>query len=156
MKINVMLTHLFHQDHRLNASSYTEALEITVKAWIDLCMRWKATRASVAVMSQDLLESHLHDHIILNMWPPNSTNLNQLDYMGKGVIEQETNQHSHITTASRKVAINHVMSNINADQVIHACQWLRSRNEAIIVAEGGYIKYKYNITAICVNKCSCL
>lgn len=37
MKIdgNVMVTHLFHQDLRLNATGYTEALEITIKVWID-------------------------------------------------------------------------------------------------------------------------
>lgn len=59
-------------------------------------MQWKAVCASEAVVSQDLLESHLHDRIIPNMWPSNSTNLNQLVYMGKGVIEQETNQRSRL------------------------------------------------------------
>lgn len=144
---HIMPPHFFQQGLRLNAAGYNEVLETVVKPWIDrVCdgrpyvFQQDSAPAHKAVVTQDWMAANLHDHITPNMWPPNSPDLNPLDYYMWGVVERETNQRSHNTTDSLKAAITRVMSKINKDHVMRACQRFRSRIEAIIAAEGGYIE----------------
>lgn len=83
---------------------------------------------------------HPEEPGLLPGWPPSSPDLNPLDYYVWGVLERETNEHSHNTIHSLKAAITRAMSNINKNHLIRACQRFRKRIEAVIEAKGGYIE----------------
>ena len=75
-----------------------------------------------------------------NMWPPNSPDLNPLDYFVWGVIERESNLHPHNTKDPLKAAVVEAMTNMCQAHVIQACNRFRSRVEAVLQAEGGFIE----------------
>lgn len=144
---HVMPPHFFPQGLRVNAAAYIEVLETVVKPWIDsvrnarpYVFQQDSAPAHKARTTQDWMATHLHDHITPNLWPPNSPDLNPLDYYTWGIVEREANRHPHTTIGSVKAAISRVMSDIPQDHVIRACQRFRSRIEAVIAATGGYIE----------------
>ena len=55
----------------------------------------------------------MYYHIITNIWPPNSPDLNPRDYYVLSVDEKEVNEHSHNTKKSLKASIDRVMSDMN-------------------------------------------
>jgi inhibitor of nuclear factor kappa-B kinase subunit alpha len=93
-----------------------------------------------ASTTQEWLAENFHDHVTPNIWPPSSPDLNPLDYYVWGVVERETNKHAHNTKDSLKAAIGDIMANINKDHLINACSRFRSRIEAVIEVEGGFIE----------------
>jgi len=86
------------------------------------------------------MAKNFHDHIIPNIWPLFSSDLNPLDYYVWIIVEREVNKHFLNTKDSLKAAIVKIMSNINKIHLIQACQRFRSHIEAIIEAESGFIK----------------
>ena len=85
------------------------------------------------------MSDNLYENITHNIWPPNSPFLNWLDYYAWSLVEKEVTEHSHNTKDSLKAAIVRVMSDINKEQVIFACNRFRHRIEAVIDASGGFI-----------------
>lgn len=129
----------FHRDLWSNAAGYTEVLESVVKPWIDLeCNELCACSQSCSVPRLDGSQSVQPHHT--KKWLPNSLDLNPFDYYIWSIVEWENNQCSHNATVSLKPTITQVMSSKNTDNVMHAYQWFWSHIEAIIVAEGSYIK----------------
>ena len=86
------------------------------------------------------MAENFHDHVTPNLWPPNSPDLNPLDYYVWGVVEKEVNKHPHNTKFSLMEAIARAMEDINKDHLIKACSRFRTRIESVIEAEGGYIE----------------
>ena len=93
-----------------------------------------------ASTTQEWLAENFHDHVTPNIWPPSSPDLNPLDYYVWGVVERETNKHAHNTKDSLKAAIGDIMANINKNHLINARSRCRSRIEAVIEVEGGFIE----------------
>ena len=89
---------------------------------------------------QDWLTEKLNDHIIPNIWPNSSFDLNPLDYYVWGVVEREANKHPRNTLDSLRAAITSVMTHIEADHLIRACKCFRQRIESVIAAEGHFIE----------------
>ncbi|KAF2351053.1 hypothetical protein FHG87_018191 [Trinorchestia longiramus] len=72
---------------RVNADAYVETLQTIVKHWIDNVANGRAyvfQQDSVpfhkALKTQDCMAENFHDHVTPNLWPPNSPDLNALDY----------------------------------------------------------------------------
>lgn len=144
---HVMPPHFFPQGLRVNAAAYIETLDTVVKPWIEGVARGRpyvfqqdSAPSHTAGTTQEWLAENFHDHVTPNIWPPSSPDLNPLDYYVWGVVERETNKHAHNTKDSLKAAIGDVMANINKDHLINACSRFRSRIEAVIEAEGGFIE----------------
>ena len=83
------------------------------------------------------MADNLYGHIIPNIWPSNSPDL---DYHVMSVVEKEVNEHTNNTKNTLKAAIVHVMSDMHKEQLIRVCNWFRPLNEAVINASraGGY------------------
>ena len=71
---------------------------------------------------------------------PSSPDLNPLDYFVWSYVENITNMTSHNTKASLIAAIRRVFVELPPTLVEKACSQFRIRIEAVIEAEGGYIK----------------
>jgi hypothetical protein len=81
------------------------------------------------------------DHWLKEMWwPPSSTDCNPLDYFMWCVVEREVNQCPHITLAFLKAMTSDVMSDLDREVIIHACQKFRSWIESVMEATGVFIK----------------
>ena len=86
------------------------------------------------------MADNLYDYITPNIWPPNSPDLNPLDYYVWSVVEKKVNEHPHNTKDSLKAAIVRVMSDMNKEQLIRACNQFQPCIEAVIDASGGLIE----------------
>ena len=75
---------------------------------------------------------NLYNQITPNIWLPNSPDYNPLDYYVWIVVEMEVNEHSHNTKDSLKAGIVRVMSDMNKEQLIRACNRFQPFIEAII------------------------
>ena len=65
--------------------------------------------AHKARVTQKWMSANLHSHITPELWPPNSPDLNPLDYYVWGVVERDTNKHPHNNIDSMKSAIKQMM-----------------------------------------------
>jgi transposase len=144
---HVMPPYFFPQGLRINALAYKEVLKTVVKPWIDSIRNGRpyvfqqdSAPSHKAKLTQEWMAENFHDHITPNIWPPNSPDLNPLDYYVWSVVEREVNEHPHTTKESLKAAILRIMTNINKDHLIKACKRFRSRIEAVIAAEGDFIE----------------
>ena len=107
-------------------------LEAVVKPWIDsvrgerpYVFQQDSAPSHKAMTTQDWMSENLHDYITPNMWPSSSPDLNPLDYYVWGIVERETNKHSHNTLDFLRAAITRVMTHINEDHLIRACKRFR-------------------------------
>ena len=73
------------------------------------------------LQKQEWIAENLYDHISPNIWPPNSPDLNLLDYYVWSVVEKEVNEHPHNTKDYLKAVIVRVMSNIDKELLIKVC-----------------------------------
>ncbi|QQP36709.1 Uncharacterized protein FKW44_021883 [Caligus rogercresseyi] len=72
--------------------------------------------------------------------PPSSPDCNPMDYNVWGVLERESNKHSHISIVSLKASIVEVVARMNREHLVNACTRFWSRPEAVIEAEGGWFE----------------
>jgi len=71
-------------------------------------------------------------------WPPNSSDLNPLDYYVWIVVERVMNKSRHPNVKSLRTAIKAAFVDIDNATLQRACG--RFRIEAVIEADGGYIE----------------
>ena len=144
---DVMPPHFFKKGHRVNAEEYVKVLRDVVKPWIDRVAEGRpyvfqqdSAPAHKAKATQEWMSANLHSHITPEFWPPNSPDLNPLDYYVWGVVERDTNKCPHNTLDSLKSAIKQVMVKMDKAMLTKACARFRPRIEAVIAAEGGFIE----------------
>eukprot|EP00106_Octopus_bimaculoides_P001075 XP_014768517.1 PREDICTED: uncharacterized protein LOC106867953 [Octopus bimaculoides] len=143
-KGHVVPPHFFPQGLRINAAGYIEVLKTVIKPWIDetcsgrpFVFQQEPAPSYKVLVTQEWLSDNLYNYVTPNVWPPNSPDLNPMDYSMCRTVEREINCHPHNTIASLKVQ---VMSEMNKDHIVSACQRFRSHIEAVIKAEGGFIE----------------
>ena len=90
--------------------------------------------------SMQWLENHCYDLITPDIWPPNSPDLNPMDYFVWGYVERSTNARPHNTKESLVASIKEVMSSMDTEVFARACSRFRSRVEAVVAAKGDYIE----------------
>ena len=90
--------------------------------------------------TQEQMADNLCDNITPNIWLPNSPDLNPLDYYEWSIVEKEVNKHPHNTKDSVKAFIVWVMSEIDKDQLIRACNQFQPHVKTVIDAGGGFIE----------------
>jgi len=91
-----------------------------------------------------LIQNWLSDNVDMfwfkEFWLPNSPDLNPLDYYIWSVVERVTNMFRHPNVTSLRTAIETAFVGMDNATLQRACQRFRSRNEAVIQANGGYIE----------------
>lgn len=144
---DVMPPHFFSAGARVNAVGYTEVLRTVVKPWIatvagtrPYVFQQDSAPCHTARTTQEWMADNFHDHVIPNVWPPSSPDVNPLDFYVWGVVERDSNSHSHNTITALKSAIVDAMANIPKTHLITACSRFRRRVEAVIAANGGFIE----------------
>ena len=99
-----MPSHFFREGLRLNSDAYLELLVTIVKPWItrvanDWRCVWQqdSTPFHTSGKSQKWLSVNFSDYTSPNVWPPNSPDLNPMDYYAWGAVEIDANRRASTT-----------------------------------------------------------
>ena len=124
-----------------------ELLNTVVKPWItrlanDRPYVWQQDLAPchTSGKSQKWLSEIVYDLTIPNVWPPNSPDLNPMDYFVWGAVEKDTNHYASNTKAQLLDKIKTVFEALQRETFASACSMFRSRTQAVIEANGGYFE----------------
>ena len=138
---------LSSEDHIMPLTSSKSAWKSTPKCtWISWRVvqsggRWQTLGVATGLSeTQAWLQEKCYDFVPLSHWPLSLPNLNPLNYFVWSWVENITNMTSHNTKISLIAAIHRVFTGLPPALVEKACSQFRSRIEAVIEAEGGYIE----------------
>ena len=137
-----------HMNSDLTKKSISwKSLEEVVLFWIERVTArkpyvWQQNFASchTSRRTQSWLIENFCDHIILNMWPPNSLDCNPLDYYVWDAVERETNKTPCNTKDELTARIITTLINLNQDTVGKACNRFRSHLKAVVEANGDFFE----------------
>ena len=144
---HVMPPHFFQKGQNVNTAVYLNVLRDVIKPWMvemadgnPYVFQQDGAPAHTSHLVQNWLEDNVDMFWSKHFWPPNSPDLNPLDFYLWSVIERESNKRSHNNVDSLRAAIEEAAATIPADHVINACRRFRSRLEAVVEADGGWIE----------------
>lgn len=143
---DVMPPYFFERGTKLTAAQYIQVLRDVVKPWMDTVadgrlyvFQQDSAPIHTAKTTLEWLNENVPYYWSPDVWPPSSPDLNPMDYYMWGVVERETNKHPHNNLDSLRQSITDVMTNMDRNQVTKACRRFRSRIEAVVDANGGFI-----------------
>ena len=142
-----MEPHVFPKGLRVNTVEYLKVMSEVVEPWMRQVANgrtyvWQqdGTPAHTAKKTQEWCKDNLPQFWEKELWSPSSPDCNPLDYFVWSVTERDVNKFSHNTRASLIAKIIEVFRLLPRQHVINACARFRSRIEAVIQAEGGFIR----------------
>ena len=142
-----MLPYFFQKGETVTQEAYLLVLQTIIKPWMD-----GVSNGRPYVFQQDnapahtgrLVQDWLAENGLMfwdkNLWPPNSPDLNPLDYFVWSVVERESNKSRHANIESLAKAIRLGFKNIDRDTLKRACSQFRPRIEKVISVGGSYIE----------------
>jgi hypothetical protein len=74
-----------------------------------------------------------------DMWPPSSPDLNPLDFSIWAYVQAMAGKSQHLNLESVKRSVSKAWNSMSADYIRKTCSKFRSRIEAVVKANGGYI-----------------
>lgn len=95
--------------------------------------------APIAKVTQDFLDRNLSFQPKM-LWPPHSSDANFLDFTFWPHVKSKACRMRHSNIEALKVSVNVRWNAMSADFICTACRAFRHRIEAIIEAEGAYIR----------------
>ena len=107
--------------------------------WRNTMLRRSPRKVPLTHLVQNWLSDNADMFWSKEFWPPNSPDLNPLDYYVWSVVERVTNKSRHPNVASLRAAIEAAFANMDSAALQRACGRFRTRMEAVIEANGGYI-----------------
>ena len=144
---HIMPPHIFEVGLKVNTKVYLDVLKSVVIPWCNQVAGgrpwvWQqdSTPAQKSKETQAWLQKECYDFVPFSHWLSSSPDLNSLNYFVWSHVENITNMTSHNTKASLIAAIRRVFAELPPALVEKACSQFRIRIEAVIEAEGGYIK----------------
>ncbi|XP_076626017.1 uncharacterized protein LOC143344146 [Colletes latitarsis] len=144
---DVMPPHFFQKGERVTKEVYLEVLKTVIKPWMETMASGRPyvfQQDGAPAHTSHLVKNWLSDNVDMfwskDFWPPNSPDLNPLDYYVWGVIERHTNKCRHPNINSLRAAIESEFTVMKRDQLKSACSRFRARIEQVIEAQGGYIE----------------
>ena len=144
---HIILPHIFEVGLKVNTKVYLDVLKSVVIPWCNQVAggrHWlwqqESAPAHKSKETQAWLQKECYDFVPFSHWPPSSPDLNTMDYFVWTYVENITNMTSNNTKASLITAIRWVFAELPPAPVEKACSQFRIRIEAVIEAEGGYIK----------------
>ena len=143
---DVMPPHIFDVGLKVNTEVYLQVMNDVVLPWIrnvagDRPWVWQQDSAPAHVSKRSIswLKENCFDFVDKTHWPPNSPNLNPLDYFLWGYLELRTNKEPHNTKDALIAAISREAAEIPPGLVRNACARFRGRIEAVLASDGGWI-----------------
>jgi len=142
---DVMPPHLFKNKETITKEVYVNVLASVVKSWMETVASGRPyvfqQDGAPAYMSH-LVQNWLSDNIDMfwskEFWPPNSLDLNPLDYYMWSVVERVTkSRHPNVT--SLRTAIEAAFADIDSATLQRACERFRWRIEAVIETDGAIL-----------------
>lgn len=144
---DVMPPYFFKKGQMVTKEVYVDILSTVVKPWMEIVASGRPyifQQDGAPAHTSHLVQNWLTDHVELfwskDFWPPNSPDLNPLDYYVWGVVERVTNKSRHPNVASLRAAIEAAFAAMDRAQLKTACERFRDRIEKVIAAQGGYIE----------------
>lgn len=144
---DVMPPHFIDEGLRMNQDMYQTILSTVVKPWIERVAAGKpyvfqqdSAPAHTAKKTQKWMSENFYDHVTPDMWPPNSPDCNPLDYYVWSAVEAITNKTACNNKDELRDRIYQAFQNLSPGVVKKACSRYRSRVEAVINADGGFIE----------------
>ena len=135
------------QNERVNADAYIKLLTKHVLPWIkrtfpDGNYVWQQDGAPchTAKKTQEFLKENLTNFWGKDMWPPNSPDLNPLDYSIWAYMEQEACKKPHPSVGALRASITRTWRKMDEAYVKKTCQSFRNRLESVIEKNGGIIE----------------
>ena len=144
---HIMPPHIFEVGLNVSTKVCLDVLKSVVIPWCNQATGgrpwvWQQDSAPAhkSKETQAWLQKECYDFVPFSYWPPSFPDLNLLDYFVWSYFEIITNMTSHNNKASLIAAIRRVFTELSPALVEKACSQFRIRIEAVITAEGGYIK----------------
>ena len=129
----------------MNSEAYMDMLITVVKPWITRVANgrpyvWQQDSAPchISGKSKKWLSAIFFDYTTPNVWPPNSTDPNPMDYYVWGTVEKDANRRASTTKAQLIDIIKTVFETFPRESATSACSRFRGRIEAAIDANGGH------------------
>ena len=89
----------------------------------------------------EYLEGACPEFIRPEQWPPNSPDLNPLDFFVWGAVERVSNEQPRPTKADLKAAIVAAFNGLETETIARACSRFRTRADKVMKAGGQYPRY---------------
>jgi transposase len=142
-----MPPHFFRKGETVTREVYLKVLRIVVHPWMEAVASGRPyifQQDGAPAHTSHLIQNWLSDNVDMfwskDFWPPNSPDLNPLDYYVWSVVERQTNKSRHPNVASLRAAIEAAFAAMDRDHLKTACSRFRARIEGVIEAQGGYIE----------------
>lgn len=144
---DIMPPYFFKEGENVTNEVYLKTLQMVVKPWIETVASGKPyifQQNDAPPQTNYLVQRWLSDNVDLlwskELWPPNSPDLNPLDYYVWSVIERVSNKSMpHRDVASLQATIEEAFAALDCAQLKIACSRFKTRIEAVIKTNGGYI-----------------
>ena len=103
-----------------------------------------------ARLAQDWLAAHCSDFIDKDSWPPNSPDLNPLDYHVWGAMLDKFDKLNPKpqTVPELKRTLQTIWNDLSQDAICKAVLLFRKRLDACVKAGGGHFRHRYGIQAL--------
>lgn len=144
---HVMPPYFFSRAETVTKEVYLRVLQTVMKPWMDrvsdgnpYVFQQDGAPAHTSRMVQDWLSSNVNMFWPKEFWPPNSPDLNPMDYYVWSAVELRSNKERHPNTASLTLAIKRAFRALPKHIVKKACCSFRPRLEAVVANNGGYIE----------------
>ena len=136
----------FERGYRLTSAVYKEILETKVLPWVkritkkaDYVFQQDGAPAHTAKIAQNWLETNM-SFWPKDFWPPQSPDLNPLDFSVWAHIEARACKTRHSNTDELKASVNRAWAYMKKNFVRKACKSFRPRLERVIAAKGGHFE----------------
>ncbi len=144
---HVMPPHFFEAGLKITSDVYKHVLEHVVKPWMDTIAEGRpytfqqdGAPAHTSKTVQTWLKNNLPWMIPKEMWPPNSPDLNPMDYFFWSVVEEDSNKVPHSNIESLKRAIVRAFAEIDRSALKRACAAFRPRLERCVECSGDFFE----------------
>jgi hypothetical protein len=132
---------------KVDTDQYLWALRYRVLPWVKatygsvdrVTFQQDGAPAHTSNKTQEWLAAHFPSFWSKDKWPPNSPDLNPIDFSVWAYVERRACAHSHPNLDSLRDAIVHAWDSMPKEFVQKACAAFRPRLEAVIMAGGHHI-----------------
>ena len=141
----------FPQGFRLGADGYIKALRTTLIPWMKRVAHAHGGRTPAKfVYMQDSAPAHTAKKTLAflqqekvdfwspDIWPPNSPDLNPMEYSIWNLTNQGTGNERPSSVKALKRMVNHSWKNMDPEKIRAACRRFRSRLQRCVAEKGSY------------------
>lgn len=132
---------------KVNSEAYLSILETRVLPWLkrnfpqkNYIFQQDGAPAHTSNKTQEWIRSNFAGFWEKSLWPPNSPDLNPLDYSIWSVVEEKACRTPHSSLADLKVSVAKAWNSMKSEYIIKTCRDFRPRLERMIELEGGLIE----------------